>query len=81
MAGCHAGDSWPVAAATPWPAAGGAPAGQEIAVSSNPDLDELSLRNFCREQLTAYEVPCYVEIPVELPSYSVGGILRRELRS
>jgi long-chain acyl-CoA synthetase len=49
-------------------------------VSSNPALDADSLRRFCREQLTAYKVPRYVEFRDELPKSNVGKILRRELR-
>jgi long-chain acyl-CoA synthetase len=50
------------------------------AVSSNPELDEDGLRGFCREQLTAYKVPRFVEFRKELPKSNVGKILRRELR-
>ena len=49
-------------------------------VSSNPALDQDSLRGFCREQLTAYKVPRTVEFRKELPKSNVGKILRRELR-
>ena len=42
---------------------------------------ESSLRSFCREQLTAYKVPRFVEFRDELPKSNVGKILRRELRS
>jgi long-chain acyl-CoA synthetase len=49
-------------------------------VSSNPALDQDSLRSFCREQLTAYKVPRTVEFRKELPKSNVGKILRRELR-
>ena len=49
-------------------------------VSSNSELDQESLRNFCREQLTAYKVPRFVEFQTELPKSNVGKILRRELR-
>jgi acyl-CoA synthetase (AMP-forming)/AMP-acid ligase II len=50
-------------------------------VSSNPQLGEDSLRSFCREQLTAYKVPRFVEFRDELPKSNVGKILRRELRA
>ena len=49
-------------------------------VSSNSALDQDTLRSFCREQLTAYKVPRYVEFREELPKSNVGKILRRELR-
>jgi len=48
--------------------------------TSNPDLDADAMRSFCREQLTAYKVPKYVEFLPELPKSNVGKILRRELR-
>jgi len=49
-------------------------------VASNPDLDEASLREFCRGELTAYKVPRFVEFRDELPKSNVGKILRKELR-
>ncbi len=50
------------------------------AVSSNPELTGEALRDYCREQLTAYKVPRFVEFCKELPKSNVGKILRRELR-
>ena len=50
-------------------------------VSSNPELDVEAVRLFCKEQLTAYKVPRYVEFKDELPKSNVGKILRRELRT
>ena len=50
-------------------------------VSSNPALDESSLRSYCREQLTAYKVPRFVEFRQELPKSNIGKVLRRELRA
>jgi len=49
-------------------------------VTSNNGLTAGDLRRFCREQLTAYKVPKYVEFLDELPKSAVGKILRRELR-
>jgi len=49
-------------------------------VSSNPDLSEKDLIDFCREQLTAYKVPRVVHFSDDLPKSPVGKILRRELR-
>jgi long-chain acyl-CoA synthetase len=49
-------------------------------ISSNADLREDEIRDFCRENLTAYKVPRHVEFVTELPKSSVGKILRRELR-
>jgi long-chain acyl-CoA synthetase len=50
------------------------------AVSKNPELTEDELRRFCREELTAYKVPKFVEFLDELPKSAVGKVLRRELR-
>jgi long-chain acyl-CoA synthetase len=49
-------------------------------VSNNPDLTGEELREFCRNELTAYKVPKFVEFRAELPKSNVGKILRRELR-
>jgi long-chain acyl-CoA synthetase len=49
-------------------------------VSSNPAMDEATLRAFCREQMTAYKVPRIIEFRQQLPKSNVGKILRRELR-
>ena len=49
-------------------------------VTTNPELTEVELRDFCRQQLTAYKVPKTVEFRLELPKSNVGKILRRELR-
>ncbi|PIE43092.1 MAG: long-chain fatty acid--CoA ligase [Gammaproteobacteria bacterium] len=49
-------------------------------VKSNPDLNESELKEFCRERLTAYKVPRFVEFRNDLPKTNVGKILRRELR-
>jgi long-chain acyl-CoA synthetase len=35
---------------------------------------------FCKEQLTGYKKPKYVEFRSDLPKTNVGKILRRELR-
>jgi len=46
----------------------------------NPNLSENALKEFCRERLTAYKVPKFIEFRDELPKTNVGKILRRELR-
>ncbi|MGO4998964.1 long-chain-fatty-acid--CoA ligase FadD [Oceanisphaera sp. W20_SRM_FM3] len=43
-------------------------------------LDEKTLKDHCRQYLTAYKVPKVVEFRDELPKTNVGKILRRELR-
>ena len=49
-------------------------------VSTNTDLSEQQVKDFCREQLTAYKIPKHVVFMDELPKSPVGKILRRELR-
>ena len=48
--------------------------------SKNKSLSEAEIRDFCRQELTAYKVPKFVEFRDELPKSNVGKILRRELR-
>ena len=49
-------------------------------VKNDPTLSEEDVARFCRENLTGYKVPKYVEFRDELPKTNVGKILRRELR-
>lgn len=49
-------------------------------VKSDASLTEETVRAFCRENLTAYKCPKFVEFRTELPKTNVGKILRRELR-
>ena len=49
-------------------------------VKKNPDLTEEELREHCKENLTGYKVPKFVEFRSELPKTNVGKILRRALR-
>jgi long-chain acyl-CoA synthetase len=49
-------------------------------VKKQNDLDEKSLIDHCRKNLTNYKVPKLVEFRDELPKTNVGKILRRELR-
>ena len=51
-----------------------------IVVRSSPDLTEAQLRDFCRERLTGYKRPRYIEFRDSVPKTPVGKILRRELR-
>lgn len=53
----------------------------KLYVKARPGLDAEQLRAFCREQLTAYKVPRFIEFRAELPKSNVGKILRRELRA
>ena len=49
-------------------------------VIKQDDLDEAAIIKHCRENLTNYKVPKFVEFRDELPKTNVGKILRRELR-
>ena len=51
-----------------------------VVVRSDPSLTAKELEEYCRQELTAYKVPRYVEFVDELPKTNVGKILRRELR-
>ena len=50
-------------------------------VKNDPTLSEDDLAKFCRQNLTGYKVPKYIEFRDDLPKTNVGKILRRELRS
>lgn len=49
-------------------------------VRKDATLTSSLLMDYCREQLTAYKKPKYIEFRSELPKTNVGKILRRELR-
>jgi len=48
-------------------------------VRSDEDLTREHLREYCRERLTAYKVPKYIEFLSSLPKSNIGKLLRREL--
>jgi acyl-coenzyme A synthetase/AMP-(fatty) acid ligase len=50
-------------------------------VKSDPIITEDDIFKYCRENLTAYKNPKYIEFRDELPKSNVGKILRRELRT
>ena len=50
-------------------------------VKKDPSLTADQVKAFCREQLTGYKQPRFVEFRDELPKSNVGKILRKELRS
>jgi long-chain acyl-CoA synthetase len=50
-------------------------------VKNEPTLTEEEVARYCRQNLTGYKVPKYVEFRDDLPKTNVGKILRRELRS
>jgi long-chain acyl-CoA synthetase len=43
-------------------------------------LTKAQIKDYCREQLTAYKVPKHIEFRQALPKSAVGKILRRELK-
>ncbi len=49
-------------------------------VKKDASLKEDELIEYCRQNLTGYKVPKFVEFRTELPKTNVGKILRRELR-
>jgi long-chain acyl-CoA synthetase len=50
-------------------------------VKSESTLTEEDVAKFCRQNLTGYKIPKYIEFRDDLPKSNVGKILRRELRS
>jgi acyl-CoA synthetase (AMP-forming)/AMP-acid ligase II len=50
-------------------------------VKSDPALTEDDVASHCRQNLTGYKLPKYIEFRDELPKSNVGKILRRELRA
>jgi acyl-CoA synthetase (AMP-forming)/AMP-acid ligase II len=50
-------------------------------VRSDPAVTEDTVAHHCRQNLTGYKVPKYIEFRDELPKSNVGKILRRELRA
>lgn len=49
-------------------------------VKKDQSLTEEEIRAFCKENLTGYKRPRYIEFMDDLPKSNVGKILRRELR-
>ncbi|MEM7105994.1 MAG: AMP-binding protein [Bacteroidota bacterium] len=49
-------------------------------VKKDKSLSKDELKSFCRENLTGYKNPKYIEFVDDLPKTNVGKILRRELR-
>ena len=49
-------------------------------VKKDQSLTEEQMMAYCKEQLTAYKKPKYIEFRTDLPKTNVGKILRRELR-
>jgi len=51
-----------------------------VVVKKDPALTAEMLKQHCRDNLTGYKVPKYIEFRDALPKTNVGKILRRELR-
>jgi len=49
-------------------------------VKKDPTLTAEEVKAFCKENLTGYKCPRYIEFMDDLPKSNVGKILRRELR-
>ncbi len=49
-------------------------------VRKDPALSVDQIKTFCRENMTGYKQPRYIEFRDELPKSNVGKILRKELR-
>ena len=45
-----------------------------------PEREPDDIREFCRQNLTAYKVPRRIEFRDSLPKTNVGKVLRRALR-
>lgn len=50
-------------------------------VKNDPTLTEEQVAEYCRQNLTGYKRPKYIEFRDDLPKTNVGKILRRELRA
>lgn len=50
-------------------------------VKNDPTLSEEDVAKHCRQHLTGYKLPKYIEFRDDLPKTNVGKILRRELRA
>lgn len=50
-------------------------------VKNNQNVTVNDVLHFCRENLTGYKIPKYIEFCSELPKTNVGKILRRALKS
>jgi long-chain acyl-CoA synthetase len=51
-----------------------------VIVKRDQSLTAEKVKAFCKENLTGYKLPRYIEFRTDLPKSNVGKILRRELR-
>jgi long-chain acyl-CoA synthetase len=49
-------------------------------VKKDDSLTEEEIKDYCKQNLTAYKRPKYVEFRTEMPKSNVGKILRRLLK-
>lgn len=49
-------------------------------IKADANLTEDDIREWCKQELTGYKRPKYIEFVTELPKSNVGKVLRRELR-
>jgi len=63
------------------PDAGSGEAVMLFVVKKDPSLTKEALAAYCKQQLTGYKRPKYIEFRDDLPKTNVGKILRRELRA
>ncbi|MBS94852.1 MAG: long-chain-fatty-acid--CoA ligase [Chromatiales bacterium] len=51
-----------------------------VVIREGADISPQSVRDYCKENMTAYKVPGAIEFVDHLPKSNVGKVLRRELR-
>jgi long-chain acyl-CoA synthetase len=51
-----------------------------VVIRKGADISPQAVREYCKENMTAYKVPSVVEFIDHLPKSNVGKVLRRELR-
>jgi long-chain acyl-CoA synthetase len=49
-------------------------------VSTNPELTESQVIDYCKQTMAGYKVPKYIEFRDQLPMSNVGKVLRKDLR-
>jgi long-chain acyl-CoA synthetase len=74
----HPGVLEVAAIGVPYEKSGEAP--KLFVVKKDPNLTSEALMQYCKENLTGYKRPKFIEFRADLPKTNVGKILRRELR-
>ncbi|MGC6481890.1 MAG: AMP-binding protein [Porticoccaceae bacterium] len=49
-------------------------------ISTNPELTEAEVIEYCKQTMAGYKVPKYIEFRDQLPMTNVGKVLRKDLR-